>query len=151
MLLPGDPIPDIHGIDQYGKPFHSHECIDKKNLVIFFYPKDFTPGCTAEACAFRDNLSQFTGYDAEIVGISGDDETSHKQFTEQFQLPYRLISDPDGKIREEFDIPKKFGFLSSRITFVFDKQGILRKRYSSQFFFSKHIEEALDSLRDINQ
>lgn len=149
MLLPGDPVPDVKGMDQHGELFQSHEYIDKRNLVIFFYPKDFSPGCTAEACAFRDNISKFAALDTELVGISGDDSASHKQFADLHNLPYRLVSDTDGSIREDFGISKKFAFLSNRITFIFDKHGILRKQFSSQFFFAKHVEEALDSLQDI--
>lgn len=150
MIVVGGYIPDVFGLDQNGELFRSTEYIGKKNLVVFFYPKDFTPGCTAEACAFRDSISGFAAFDAEIIGISGDDANSHRQFADAHNLNYRLVSDAEGKIREAFGIPKKFGFLENRITFIFDKKGILRKRFSSQFFFAKHVEESLESLRKMD-
>lgn len=143
-----DILPDFELLNQHNKPVSSKDLIGKSALVIYFYPKDDTPGCTAEACAFRDRFEDFADADARVIGISADSVESHKQFAEKYQLSFDLLSDPDNKIRKQFSVPRSmFGLLPGRLTYVFNKQGRLIHRFNSLFNTKKHITEALAALR----
>ena len=104
-----------------------------KTLVIYFYPKDETAGCTKEACSFRDAYEDFVAAGAEVIGISRDDATSHASFKAHHRLPFTLLSDPDGTVAAAWGVKKSLGLLPERVTFVFDKAGICRSRFDSQF------------------
>lgn len=111
--------------------------------VIYFYPKDDTPGCTAESCSFRDNFEAFTDIGAKVIGISSDSVESHKAFAQKHNLPFTLLADTDGVVRKQFGVGKTLGILPGRVTYVVDPDGIVRKVFSSQFKPKKHIDEAL--------
>jgi len=111
--------------------------------VIYFYPKDDTPGCTAESCSFRDNFEAFTDIGAKVIGISSDSVESHKAFAQKHNLPFTLLADTDGAVRKQFGVGKTLGILPGRVTYVVDPDGIVRKVFSSQFKPKKHIDEAL--------
>jgi peroxiredoxin Q/BCP len=121
--------------------------LERGPVVLFFYPKDETPGCTAEACSFRDAFDGFSHVGATVVGISRDSETSHSKFRDHHQLPYLLLSDRDGAVREAFGVPKTLGILDGRSTYVVDKSGIVRKAFHSQLRATKHVDEALEAVR----
>ena len=146
----GDKTPDFELADQTGNRVRLYDLIEKQNIVLFFYPKDDSPGCTKEACAFRDSYEVFQEYGAEVIGISSDSEDSHKKFSEKHKLPYTLLSDKKGKVRKLFDVPKTMGFLPGRVTYIIDKRGIVRHIFNSQLNFKGHIEEALNVLKSID-
>ncbi|MEZ5198603.1 MAG: peroxiredoxin [Bacteroidales bacterium] len=143
----GSIIPDFTLKDQNGKDFKVFNFVGSYNLVIYFYPKDDTPGCTAEACAFRDQYEDFNDKGAMVIGISSDSPESHKRFAEKHNLSFTLLSDEDGKLRKQFGVPTDFlGLLPGRVTYVVDKSGAIRNIFNSQFNFKKHIKEALKIL-----
>lgn len=125
--------------------------LGNKNVVLYFYPKDYTPGCTREACSFRDSYSALKELDAEIVGISSDSVSSHEEFARDEQLPFPLLSDPDGSTRRAYGVKSTLGVIPGRTSFVIDKQGIIRHVYSSQIHPERHVEEALMALRSLNK
>ncbi len=123
----------------------------KKNVVLYFYPKDETPGCTKEACTFRDNYEQLTSLGAEIVGVSGQNVESHKSFATHYGLPFLLLADVDNKVRELYGVPSTMGFLPGRVTYIIDKKGIVRHIFNSQSQAQRHVEEAKKTLMDIEK
>lgn len=141
MVNVGDQLPDSTLSSDAG-PVKIRDRIGK-TLVIYFYPKDETPGCTKEACAFRDSYSDFVDAGAEVIGISRDDASSHAGFKSHHNLPFTLLSDPDGKVAEAWGVKKTFGLLPGRVTFVFDKTGVCKSRFESQLRVGKHVDDAL--------
>jgi peroxiredoxin Q/BCP len=142
----GDPAPafDLPAAD--GSRVTLAGMLERGPAVIFFYPKDQTPGCTAEACSFRDAYTAFTERGAQVVGVSSDSAESHVAFAQRHQLPYPLASDPDGAVRKAFGVPKALGFLPGRVTYVIDRAGIVRSVFNSMFAPEKHVEAALETL-----
>jgi peroxiredoxin Q/BCP len=124
--------------------------LGNKPVVLFFYPKDDTSGCTKEACAFRDSFEEFRKLDAEVIGISSDSVESHRSFAEKHGLPFTLLSDEGGEIRSLYRIPNTLGLFPGRVTYVMDRDGIVRHVFSSQLGFDNHVEEALRALRSIS-
>lgn len=144
----GDKAPSFVAIDAYGTSFDSKAVIGIKPVVIYFYPKDNTPGCTMQACGFRDSYEDFIDLGAEVIGISGDTASSHKKFTNQYQLPFILLSDTDKKLRKLFGVPDKlFGLLPGRVTYIINKEGIITMIFDS-VMATKHISVALKSLKN---
>lgn len=119
-----------------------------KPLVVYFYPKDETYGCTKEACAFRDSYEDFVAAGAEVIGISRDDAASHASFKANHRLPFTLLSDPGGKVASAWGVKGTLG-LPGRVTYVFDKAGVLRHRFDSQIRFGKHVDEALQVVKQL--
>jgi peroxiredoxin Q/BCP len=113
-----------------------------KPLVVYFYPKDETYGCTIEACAFRDSYEDFLAAGADVIGISRDDAASHESFKQNHRLPFTLLSDPGGKVASAWGVKGRFG-LGGRVTYVFDAAGTLRHKFDSAIRFGKHVDEAL--------
>ncbi|GMY36506.1 peroxiredoxin Q, chloroplastic isoform X1 [Fagus crenata] len=121
-----------------------------KPLVLYFYPADETPGCTKQACAFRDSYEKFKKAGAQVVGISGDDPSSHKAFAKKYRLPFTLLSDEGNKVRKEWGVPGDlFGTLPGRETYVFDKNGVVQLIYNNQFQPEKHVDETLKLLQSL--
>jgi peroxiredoxin Q/BCP len=145
----GDPAPEFTLPDQEGKSTSLRDLLDLGCLVLYFYPKDETPGCTAEACSFRDEHEQFAEAGARVVGVSSDDVDSHRRFIEKHQLPFRLLSDRGGQLRKSFGVPKTFGLIDGRVTYVIDSNGIIRLVFNSQLRATQHIEEALRIVRSL--
>lgn len=145
----GDFAPDFTLSDQSGGSFHFADVLGKKNVVLYFYPKDNTRGCTAEACSFRDNYADLQHADTEVIGVSGDSVDSHQQFASRYQLPFTLLSDSAGELRKLYGVPSTFGLLPGRVTYVIDCQGIVRHVFSSQFAAAKHVSEALKALESL--
>ncbi len=146
----GSPIPAFTLNDQNGALFDINSVLGKKNLVIYFYPKDDSPGCTKEACYFRDQFEVFKDADAEIIGISGQSVESHKAFAEKYRLTYTLLSDEGNKIRKLFGVPTNFfGLLPGRVTYIVDKTGNVIYIFDSQINATQHVDEALKILKEI--
>ena len=128
----GTPAPDFCLHDQHGSEFRLSDHFGRVPVVLFFYPKDFTPGCTAEVCSFRDSYAEFTDTGALVVGISSDSEKSHSKFASRFGLPFPLLSDPKGEVRKAYGVkPQLFGLLPGRETFVIDREGRIALSYDS--------------------
>jgi thioredoxin-dependent peroxiredoxin len=148
-LTIGDQAPLFTLPDQNGKPVSLNDFIGRSNVVVYFYPKDETYGCTKEASCFRDNYEDFKDAGAEVIGISSDDQTSHRSFASNHKLTFMLLSDKDMKVARSYGVNKTLGILPGRVTFIIDKQGIIRGIYSSQVNYRKHIEEALEVVRKL--
>ena len=144
----GDVIPHFTAIDTNEEKFDTLEYIGKKPLVIYFYPKNNTPGCTAQACDFRDQYQDFTDLGAEVIGISSDSVDSHNAFAKQYKLPFILLSDTDKKIRKLFGVPSGLlGVLPGRVTYIVDKQGKVVLVFDDSINATKHIAEALEAIK----
>jgi peroxiredoxin Q/BCP len=127
------------------------EYFGKKNIVLYFYPKDETRGCTREACGFRDSYDVFTNLGAEVIGVSAQSVESHKSFATHHGLPFILLSDEKNEVRQLYGATSTMGIIPGRVTFIIDKKGIVRHVFSSQFQPEKHIEEALKVLRELEK
>ena len=139
----GDRIPDFSLLNQDGKLIEIVKYIGKP-MVIFFYPKDDTPGCIKEACSFRDEFHRFSDVGALVFGISSDSVESHKKFNTKYHLPFDLLADEGYKIRKAFGVPYNlFGMIPGRVTYIVDNQGIVRHVFNNQLNATKHVEESL--------
>ncbi len=153
MGLFGNPIsvgasaPDFALPDRAGKTVRLSDYRGQRAVVLYFYPKDDTPGCTKEACTFRDQYEDFKDVGAEVIGVSSDSTESHGKFADKFKLPFVLVSDRSGEVRKQYGVPSTLGILPGRVTFVIDKQGVVRHVFNSQLQASKHVEEAKAALR----
>lgn len=145
----GDSAPDFVLPSQSGKEYKLKDMLSQ-NLVLYFYPKDNSPGCTAEACAFRDSYEVFKKHGAEVVGISSGSIESHNKFVVKNNLPFILLSDQKGKIADLYGVPTTFGMIPGRVTYLIDKKGIVKYIFSSQINAKKHIDESLKMLKDMN-
>jgi len=144
-----DNLKPFKATNQDGEEFDSSTLIGKKPLVIYFYPKDFTPGCTKEACSFRDRYEEFRELGAEVIGISSDSENSHKRFSNKYNLPFTLLSDKGGRLRKLFGVKKTLlGLIPGRETFIFDGDGKLILRFNS-LNAEPHIRKAIKTLKDL--
>ena len=142
-LAPDFPFSSDEGADKLS------DCRGRADVVLFFYPKDNTPGCTAQACSFRDDYAEFRQMGAEVVGISGDSDDSHRAFAGKYGLPYRLVTDGDGSIRRRFGIKKTWGLIPGRVSVLVDVDGVIRQIHESQFRPSSHVPAMLDALRRV--
>lgn len=148
----GSKIPQFRLHDQHGNSFDINSVLGKKNLVIYFYPKDDTPGCTAEACYFQDQFEVFKQANSDVIGISGQSVESHKNFAEKYRLTYTLLSDEGNSIRKLFGVPSNFlGLLPGRVTYIVDKSGTVIYMFNSQSQATKHVDEALKILQHLEQ
>ncbi len=146
----GQPAPEFRLRDASGASVSLSDFRGRSEVVLFFYPKNNTAACSKEACSFRDSHEVFKEAGAEVIGISSDSEGSHRRFAERLHLPFRLLSDPKGVVRAKYDVPRTLGLLPGRVTYVIDREGIVRHIFSSQFRPAKHVTEALgvvESLR----
>ncbi len=145
----GDKAPEFTLPSQDGTQVSLSDFLGKKNVVVYFYPKDDTPGCTKEACAFRDQYQVFTDVGAEVIGISADSQKSHKEFANKYNLPFTLLCDTSNKVRQLYDVPATLWILPGRVTYVIDKEGIIRHIFDSMLDFDAHVKEALNTLKAI--
>ena len=145
----GDKAPDFTLPSQIGDNVTLSEYLGKKNVVLYFYPKDETPGCTKEACSFRDSYEELTNLGAEVLGVSGQSVESHKSFATHHNLPFILLSDENNKVRKLYGVPSSLGLLPGRVTYIIDKQGIVRHIFNSQTQAERHVEEARKALLEI--
>jgi peroxiredoxin Q/BCP len=147
----GDKAPDFTLPSQMGDNVALSEFFGKKNVVLYFYPKDETPGCTREACSFRDSYEDLTNLGAEVLGVSGQSVASHKSFATHYGLPFVLLSDVDNVVRKLYGVPSSMGILPGRVTYIIDKQGIIRHIFNSQTQTQRHVEEAKKTLEDLEK
>ena len=147
----GDLAPDFSATDADGQVVTLSQFQGKQAVVLYFYPHDNTPVCTTEACAFRDAYQDFVALGAEVIGVSSDSDDSHRSFANQHKLPFHLIADGDGSLRKLFGVPNSLFVLPGRVTYVIDREGIVRLKFNSQLFGNKHVEEALAVVRRIQQ
>lgn len=145
----GDLAPDFSLPNQDGQMVRLSDYVGKSPVILFFYPKDFSGNCTREVCAFRDNYDVFRKMGAEVIGISQGNVESHQNFSSQYYLPYILLADEDGAVRNAWGVPKAFGLITGRVTYILDLKGIVRSRYESQININGHIQEALNTLKKI--
>jgi thioredoxin-dependent peroxiredoxin len=145
----GSKAPDFTLPSQSGEMVSLKEFLGEKVVILYFYPKDDTPGCTKEARAFRDEHEEFGKLDAEIIGVSSDSVESHRRFAEKHDLSFTLLSDEGGKVRKLYGVSNTFGIFPGRVTYVIDKKGVIRHVISSQIGAVKHVEGALKSLAAI--
>lgn len=143
----GDRAPDFALRAQDGRTVALHDFAGSKNVVLYFYPKDFTAGCTAETRAFGESYDEILALGADILGVSSDPSDSHLEFAAKCGARFQLLEDSDGKVREAYGAKSSFGMLPGRVTFVIDKQGVVRHVFSSQLRPKRHIEEALAALK----
>ena len=131
--------------------FDIKSILGRKNLIIYFYPKDDTTGCTKEACSFRDQYEDFKDNGAEVIGISSDSVNSHNKFAQKHNLSFILLSDKGSIVRKLFGVPTNFmGLIQGRVTYVIDKKGEVVHIFNSQLQTSKHIKESLEALKKLN-
>ena len=142
----GDQAPDFSLQSQDGGVVKLSDLLGRGSVVLYFYLKDKTPGCTAEAGAFRESYSEFKGLGAEVVGVSSDSVDSHKEFAAQCNLPFKIVSDSGGEVRKRYGVPSSMGVLPGRVTYVIDGEGIVRYIFSSQLQPTRHVKEALKGL-----
>jgi peroxiredoxin Q/BCP len=145
----GSVAPDFTLPSQWGEMISLEDFIGKKPVVLFFYPKDDTPGCTKQACGFRDDFDEFRKLDAEVIGISSDSVESHERFAKKHNLPFTLLSDERGNVRKLYGVPNTFGLVPGRVTYAIDREGVVRHVFSSQLGVERHVEEALEALKYI--
>lgn len=119
-------------------------------VVLYFYPKDETYGCTAQACSFRDNFEAFVDAGAQVVGVSGDSQESHRAFASNHRLPFSLLSDTQGELRRSFGVKRTLGLMPGRVTFVIDKAGVIRHTFNSQLKAKTHVDEALTVVKQLD-
>ena len=134
-----------------GEMVNLKDFIGKKLIVMYFYPKDYTSGCTTEACTFRDRYELFLKAGAEVIGISGDSIESHSEFASTYKLPFILLSDKDNEVRKLYSVGSTLGIIPGRVTYIIDKKGIVRHIFSSQFNPKKHVDEAIKILEQLNE
>jgi len=145
----GDKAPDFELPMSTGEKLRLSDLLKKKTVVLYFYPKDFSPGCTKEACAFRDSYELFQDAGAEVIGVSSDTEESHGRFSAKLRLPFKLLSDEGDRVRKLFGVPSSLGMIPGRVTYVIDKTGVVRYIFNSQINAEKHMEESLKIVRSI--
>jgi peroxiredoxin Q/BCP len=142
----GEKAPDFSLVSQSGENVKLSDFIGKKNVVLYFYPKDFTMGCTAEAKAFKENYGEFTDNNTEVIGVSADSIETHRKFSQECKLPFQLLSDSTKGVRSLYGVNSILG-MSGRVTFVIDMNGMIRSVFSSQLQPTRHAREALDALK----
>lgn len=146
----GETAPNFTLPSQSGEKVSLKDFVGKKAVVLYFYPKDDTPGCTKEACTFKGDHEQFGKLEAEVIGVSSDSVESHARFAEKHSLPFSLLSDQGGEVRKLYRVPNTLlGLFPGRVTYVIDKEGVVRRVFSSQINATRHVDEALKTLRSI--
>jgi peroxiredoxin Q/BCP len=149
QLAPGDRVPDFSLDDHLGRTWRLADALARGPLVLFFYPKDDTPVCIAEACAFRDQHEVFSRRGAQVVGVSSDGVASHRSFAGRYSLPYTLLADPGGSVRQLFGVKKVLGFFDGRVTFVIARDGSVAHVHSSALNADSHVSGALAALEQL--
>ncbi len=145
----GAEAPTFKALTQTGAPFSLADYRGKQAVVLYFYPKDNTAVCTAEACAFRDAYEDFLAAGAVVVGVSSDSQESHQAFASQQRLPFILLADPGNTLRTLYGVPKTLFILPGRVTYVIDRQGIVRHIFNAALASKKHVDEALKIVKEL--
>ncbi len=147
----GDTAPDFTLPDQNDASIALHDLTGNGPVVIYFYPKDETAGCTAEACSFRDSYEVFQAAGAQVIGISGDSSVSHRQFAVRHRLPFTLLSDAGNRVRRHYGVPATLGIIPGRVTYILDRRGVVRHIFNSQTGFARHVSEALAVIEQLQK
>ena len=145
----GDKAPDFTLPSQSGTPVRLQDRLGERVIVLYFYPRDNTSGCTAEACAFRDSYEVFAEAGADVIGISSDSVDRHAAFAGKHDLPFTLLSDKGGQVRKQYGVPAVLGVLPGRVTYVIDRQGTVRHVFSSMTNIGQHVSDALETVRQL--
>lgn len=145
----GDTVPDFTLPSQTGTPVRLYDRLGERVVVLYFYPKDDTPGCTAEACAFRDSYEVFTEAGADVIGVSSDAVDRHAAFAGRHNLPFTLLSDVGGKVRKQYGVPAVLGLIPGRVTYVIDRAGTVRHIIKSMTNIGQHIDDAVAVVRQL--
>lgn len=145
----GEQAPDFTLQAASGESVRLQDRLGEKVVVLYFYPKDNTSGCTAEACAFRDSHEVFADAGAEVIGVSSDSADKHAAFSDQYKLPFTLLADQGGRVRKLYGVPTVLGFIPGRVTYVIDRQGMVRQVFNSMTDTGKHVSEALEMVREL--
>ena len=145
----GDQAPDFTLPTQTGENFRLQDHIGERVTVLYFYPKDNTSGCTAEACAFRDSYEVFTDAGADVIGVSSDSVDRHAGFADKHSLPFTLLSDQGGRVRKAYGVPGVLGVIPGRVTYVIDRTGVVRHVFSSMTNIDGHVNDALRVVREL--
>ena len=143
----GDHAPDFTLPSQSGEQVRLYDRLGEGVVVLYFYPKDNTSGCTAEACAFRDSHETFTDAGAEVIGVSSDSSGKHAAFAGRHNLPFTLLSDRGGRVRKSYGVPSVLGVIPGRVTYVIDRTGTVRHVFSSMTNIDQHVNDALEVVR----
>jgi peroxiredoxin Q/BCP len=146
----GDKAPDFKLLAQTGHQVSLSDFLGKI-VILYFYPRDNSPGCTAEACAFRDSYETFKDAGAEVIGVNSGSVDSHQQFATKNRLPFILLSDENGAVRKLYGVPAALGLIPGRVTYIIDKKGVVRHTFSALLAAEKHIEEALKVLEELKK
>ena len=150
-LAVGDAAPPFSLKSQTGEVVNLEDLTKEKEVVLYFYPKDDTPGCTTEAKAFRDRYEAFRDMGAEVVGVSSDSVDSHRDFSSRCALPFTILSDEDGKVRKLYGVPSSLGLIPGRVTYVIDRRGKVRHIFNSQMNPARHVEEAMKVIAGLRE
>jgi peroxiredoxin Q/BCP len=145
----GDKAPDFTLPSQTGEDVQLSDRLGDRVVVLYFYPKDETPGCTKEACAFRDSYEVFSEAGAEVIGVSSDSVDKHASFADHHSLPFTLLSDVGGAVRKSYGVPSTLGLLPGRTTYVIDRAGVVQRVFNSQTNIGGHINEALEAVKQL--
>jgi peroxiredoxin Q/BCP len=145
----GDKAPDFTLASQAGESVRLSDLLGERSVVLYFYPKDETRGCTAEACAFRDSYEVFADAGAEVIGISSDSVDKHAAFADHHKLPFTLLSDKGGAVRKSYGVPAALGVLPGRVTYVIDRTGTVRHVFNSMTNIGGHIDDALTVVKKL--
>ena len=145
----GDKAPDFTLPSQSGEQVRLYDRLGERVVVLYFYPRDDTRGCTAEACAFRDSYEVFTDAGADVIGISSDSVASHAAFADKHKLPFTLLSDKGGHVRKSYGVPAVLGLVPGRVTYVIDREGTVRHVFNSMTNIGQHISDALKVVREL--
>src|ERR1700731_2093400 len=145
----GDKAPAFILPSQTGEPVRLSDRLGEHSVVLYFYPKDNTSGCTAEACAFRDSYEAFADAGAEVIGVSSDSADKHAAFAGKHRLPFTLLADQGGKVRKLYGVPATLGLIPGRVTYVIDRLGTVRHVFSSMTNIDGHVNEALEVVRQL--
>lgn len=148
-LAVGSVAPAFELPDQDGATIRLADVLQRGPAVVYFYPRDDTPGCTAEACKFRDDYQDFTDAGAEVLGISDDSVASHKAFAQRHRLPFRLLADTTNTVHAAYGVHTSLGFIRGRVSYVVDRQGIIRHAFDARINAVAHVREALSVLRQL--
>ena len=145
----GDKAPDFTLPSQTGEPVRLSDRLGERVVVLYFYPKDETRGCTAEACAFRDSYEVFAEAGADVIGVSSDSADKHAAFADHHKLPFTLLSDAHGQVRKSYGVPAALGVLPGRVTYVIDRTGTVRHVFNSMTNIARHVDEALEAVKKL--
>ena len=148
-IRPGDKAPDFTLPSQSGEQVRLYDRLGERLVVLYFYPRDDTRGCTAEACGFRDSFEDFTDAGAEVIGVSSDSVDRHAAFAGKHKLPFTLLSDKGGQVRKSYGVPAVLGMVPGRVTFVIDREGTVRHSFNSMTNIGQHVSDALRIVREL--